>query len=135
MSRRQLITTVVPAAGAALLGLAAAVLFLVDEPHIAGAIVALLVAGIAVLAVEQRRRAGDVAHMLRLSAERQRAITAQLVTLIGPAGADVDSTSARSTLLGRLEATEARLLDAIAAEQVRNDEFRSALQQRVSPPR
>lgn len=115
MTRRQMVTLVVPLVGAAFAGLGAAVLLVAGELRWGAALSTALITGSALLLIDLRRRAAGLAHLLALSAERQREMTSVLVAIMGPDAADPDAPSVQGSLLGRLEATERRLLDAIAA--------------------
>lgn len=81
--------SVIPAVGlATALGAAA---FGAGYPRVGGALVALLIGALLVLAWDARRRLGEVAHLLRLSADRQRQILARVgeVPVKAPVGAPV----------------------------------------------
>lgn len=118
MSRRRKVFVLVLSVGVAAPALLAAVLFGIDGSWGAAALsVGVSVAGL--LLGDGWRRQAQTQHLARLAAERQREMTALLVTLVGSEGVDSDAASVRNSVLGRVEASERRVLDALSALEMR----------------
>lgn len=120
---------VVVVPGIVLLVLGAAAAFLLDAPRIGGAVSAVLLGTIALTVWQMRARLSDLAHMARLSAERQRRHSELLVSRkkeASVAGVDLGRPGPRapepSESEARLERLERRLLAAAYDEQIRAED-------------
>ena len=111
---------VAPAIGLATVGGATA--FGVGQPRVGGAIVALLVGVVTWFGWDARRRLGDLAHMQRLAASRQKTQAQDWAAVMGGVGPRRTRESDSSRALdSRLERMERRLLASAEAERVRAD--------------
>ena len=103
------------AAAVVLAGALSAVLFLVGQERLAGAVLALLVTGAVLLLLDLRRRLAGVGRALRFSTERERR---QLELAESTARSALTSSGASATTRSRMDALQRRVISAVEAERL-----------------